>query len=197
MMIRVEELTNSLHMSRRGWLSGCLGCAAAAHCRAQPAPHSWTEQADWSWEMIFRFAYQKELIPLLKSLADKMGKDELIAFLKQSVSERAYKGMANKTLSKRDLATFTANMRSMPSIIQHALVWEVVEDSPQAFEYRVKQCLWAKSFREQNAGDIGYAMVCHPDLAVAAGFNPKLSLTRESTLMEGGECCHFRYEMVT
>ena len=49
--------------------AGCLGCARAAACpQAQEPPSRWTENAGMTWEQIFRFAYQKDLIPLLKAL---------------------------------------------------------------------------------------------------------------------------------
>jgi len=56
--------------------------------------------------------------------------------------------MAKSPIPKRDFATFTGNMRRLPPIMQHALQYEVLEDSPQALEYRVTKCLWAKSFLE-------------------------------------------------
>jgi hypothetical protein len=80
-------------------------------------------------------------------------------------------------------------MKNMPPVIQHALEAEIVEQSPEAFEYRVKRCLWAKTFRDEGAGDIGYALVCYPDYAVARGLNPKLQLIRMKTLMEGDDSC--------
>jgi hypothetical protein len=74
-------------------------------------------------------------------------------------------------------------------------VAEIVEDSAQAFEYRISQCLWAKMFREEDAGDIGYAAVCYPDYAVASALSPKLKLVRTKTLMQGHDCCNLRYVM--
>lgn len=94
-----------------------------------------------------------------------------------------------------DLVAFAANMKKVPPLIQHALEAEVVEETPQAFEYRVTKCLWAKVFREEEAGDIGYAMICHPDYAVAKGLNPKLKLIRTQTLMQGYDSCRLRYVM--
>jgi hypothetical protein len=55
--------------------------------------------------------------------------------------------------------------------------------------------LWAKAFRDENAGDLGYAMVCYPDYAVAKGLNPKLKLIRTKTLMQGDDSCSLRYVM--
>lgn len=148
-----------------------------------------------TWEGIFRFAYQKDLIPILKALATQAGEEKFIDLLQQTTSELAGKRMATRSIPNRDLATFAGNMRSMPPLYQHALFGEIVEDTARVFEYRVWRCLWAKAFREERAGDIGYAMVCHPDFSVAAAFNPKLKLIRTKTLMQGHECCNPRYVM--
>jgi hypothetical protein len=45
----------------------------------------------------------------------------------------------------------------------------------------------------KKAGDIGYAMVCWGDYAWAEGFNPKIKLVRDKTLMEGHDRCNHRY----
>jgi hypothetical protein len=175
--------------NRRELFAGCAGCAAAA------SPPTWGDKADWSWEMIFRFGFQVNYIPMMKALAEQMGREKFVSLVKEIAFERARQGMAGKKIPNRDLATFTAGMRKAPPLIQHALAVEMVEDSAQAFEYKVTQCLWARMFREQDAADIGYAVVCNPDHGVATGFNSKLKLIRTQTLMQGGECCDLRYVM--
>jgi hypothetical protein len=148
-----------------------------------------------TWEQIFRFAFQQNYIPIMKSLAAQIGPEKLIAMLKEVTSERARNGMTRRSIPNRDLATWTAGMKPPGPLFQHALAAEIVEDSPQAFEFRISQCLWAKTFREEDAADIGYACVCYPDYAVASGFNPKLKLIRTKTLMQGHDCCNHRYVM--
>ncbi len=199
-----ENMPGSL--SRRALFSilpagafGCLSCARAVAC-AQPSqealtPHSWTEKADVTWEEIFRLAYQKDLIPLLKELGGQLGREKFVEMLRQASDEVVRKKMAGRPPAVRDLVTFAASMKNMPPIIQHALEAEIVEQSPEAFEYRVRKCLWAKVFRDEDAADIGYAMVCYPDYAVAKGLNPKLQLTRTKTLMQGADSCSLRYVM--
>lgn len=173
--------------------AGCLGCIGGSACAAQAETHTWTEKADMTWEGLFRFAYQKDFIPLLKGIGEGIGKDKLLNMLKEITSGAATRGMASKTNINRDFAAWVANLKQMPPMIQHTLAVDIVEDSPRAFEYRVSRCLWAKTFREAGAADIGYAAVCHPDFAVASGFNPKLKLIRTKTLMEGHDCCNHRY----
>jgi hypothetical protein len=180
-------------------VAGCVGCAGGALGAAQavaPAGRAgWGEKVDLTYEQLFRFSYQKEMIPLLKDLAAKLGKEKFLRLMEESLTERAGKGLASKPIPKRDLATFTRNMRPMPAMIRNTLEAEIVEDTPKVFAYRTKKCLWAKTFREEDAADIGYVLVCQPDIAVARGFNPKLKLTRTATLMQGQAECDFRYEM--
>jgi len=57
------------------------------------------------------------------------------------------------------------------------------------------ECLWAKTFREADAGDIGYAGCCYGDYGMTKSFNPKLKLERNKTLMQGHDCCHFKWSM--
>lgn len=180
--------------------AGCLSCARAVACAQEPSPaapggHSWTEKADVTWEQMFRFAYQKDLIPMLKELGAQLGRDELVRMLQKAVDDVVRKKTAGRPPVVRDLVAFAGNLKSMPPLMQHALEVEVVEQSPAAFEYRVKKCLWAKVFRDEDAADIGYAMVCYPDYAVAKGLNPKLRLIRSKTLMQGDDSCGLRYVM--
>ncbi len=175
--------------------AGCLGCVGSTVCGGQAAPPAapWTEKADLSWESIFRFTFQRNYIPIMKSFADRIGKEKLLSMLRETQDELARRGMARRPESQRTWAVWTAGLRSPDPMFQHALVAEIVEDSEHAFEFRVKQCLWAKSFRDADAADIGYAGVCHPDFAVASAFNPRMKLIRTKTLMQGDEYCNHRY----
>ena len=72
-----------------------------------------------------------------------------------------------------------------------------MEDTKTAFEVKVTECIWAKTFHDLKAPDIGYAMVCHADFAIATAFNPKMKLIRSKTLMQGHDCCNHRWVMET
>jgi hypothetical protein len=97
---------------------------------------------------------------------------------------------------QRDLASFALRIKSGP-VWRHALVFDIVEESAVAFEIRVSQCLWAKTFRAENAADIGYAAICHPDYLSSTTYNPKMQLKRTKTLMRGDDCCNHRWVMET
>lgn len=179
---------------------GCLACTHAALC-GQDAPPlqmglSWTDDSRMSWEEVFRFAYQKDLIPLLKELAAQMGREKFIAAIQKASDDVVARKTAGRPPQVPDLTALAAALSNPPPLMRHALDAEIIERSPRAFAYRVRRCLWAKVFRDEDAGDIGYAMVCYPDYAVARG-NPRLRLTRARTLMQGDSDCVLRYEMET
>ncbi len=67
-------------------------------------------------------------------------------------------------------------------------------DNPsEAFELKVTKCISAVVFREALVPHIGFAAVCWGDYAWAEGFNPKIKLVRDRTLMEGDIYCNHRY----
>jgi hypothetical protein len=176
--------------------AGCLTCARAGACGPQvteQVEHTWTEKADMTWEQIFKFAYQKDLIPLLKELSDPFGREKFVQMIKDASDAVVLKKTAGRPPAVPDLVSLAGNMKNMPPLMQHARDVEIVEQTAEALEYRVKKCLWAKAFRDEAAGDIGYAMVCYPDYAVARGLNPKLQLLRTKTLMQGDDSCSLRY----
>ena len=68
-----------------------------------------------------------------------------------------------------------------------------MELTDRVFEVKVTNCLWARTFRERDAGDIGYAAMCHGDFSSAAAYHSKLKLERTKTLMEGHDCCNQKF----
>lgn len=204
--LKVIQETGSGTLSRRALFSilpagafGCLGCVRSLACpqgpQALPTGLSWTEKADVTWEELFRFAYQKDLIPLLKVLEAQFGREEFSKMLRAAADEVVRRKTAGRPPSVPDLVSLASNMHNVPPIMQHALDAEIVEQSPEAFEYRVKSCLWARVFRDMDAADIGYSMICYPDYPVAKSLNPKLRLIRTKTLMQGDDSCSLRYVM--
>ena len=73
----------------------------------------------------------------------------------------------------------------------------MIEDVDTAFEVKVTECIWAHTLRSNDAADIGYAMICHPDFSICRGFNPKIRMERTKTLMEGHDCCNHRWILET
>lgn len=157
--------------------------------------HKFLDDAGISFQDVYDFAYKGSYIPFLQNLAAQVGESKFIEMLKKASDEigmRAGQEMA-KSLPANDLATFMAWAKKPDRFWQHVLTFEIVEDTPKAVEVKVSECLWAKTFREAKASDIGYASICYGDYASAQGFNPKLKMIRTKTLMQGDDRCNHRY----
>jgi len=162
-----------------------------------PSPqHKFLEDSEMSFRSLFKFTFQNYYIPCLERLAGEIGREKLIAMLKRLTSDAVTKRQKEsiKDLPKTDFETFLARSKSgMNRFVKHVLTWEDGAQTDKSVRTKFTECLWAATFREVNASDIGYAAICYPDYAVARAFNPKIMLIRPTTLMEGHDCCDFQY----
>ena len=135
-----------------------------------------------------------QFVQFAKAVQQKFGKDETIALIKKQATEfnleRGRKQAQGS--SDRSLKSYT-RMFANPEEWEGLLNMKIVEDSEVAFEMKISECLQATNYIENEAEDIGYANVCWGDYAWAEGFNPKIKLVRDKTLMQGHCCCNHRY----
>jgi L-2-amino-thiazoline-4-carboxylic acid hydrolase len=156
--------------------------------------HKFLEDSHMTFEEVFDFAY-KGLIPVLQGLAHELGEERFLEVLKQVVFDVALKGGQDtaRQLPCNDFDAFNASLREPSRFAKHILTVEIVEDTPQAVEVKVTECLWAKSFREMGAAELGYRLICQRDYADCQGFNSNITLTRSKTLMQGDDYCNHRF----
>jgi hypothetical protein len=167
-----------------------------AHEKAPSSQHKFLEDSEMSFRSLFKFTFQNYYIPCLERLAGEIGRDKLIEMLKRLNSDAVAKRQKEsiKDLPKTDLETFLARSKfGMNRFVKHVLTWEDSEQTAKSIRTKFTECLWATTFREVNASDIGYAAICYPDYAAASAFNPRIKLIRSTTLMEGHDCCDFHY----
>jgi len=124
-----------------------------------------------------------------------MGREKLVEMLTRASSAAAVEQVRERLKKnlKNDLATYTEDLRHPNPLFNHALTFQLVEDTPTAVEARITECLWAKTFREADAADIGYAHLCQTEVAAVPAFNPKIKFIFTKTLMQGHDCCNHRW----
>ena len=164
---------------------------------APPGKNKFQAPCGMSYEELFQFAYAYDFIPAMKAMGAEMGREKLVETLKRAYSAVAVEHVRErlKTNLKNDLTTWTADLRNPFPLYKNALTFKLVEDMPTAVEARITECLWAKTFREADAADIGYACLCDTESAALKAFNPKIKLNFTKTLMQGHDCCNPRYVM--
>ena len=154
-------------------------------------PKEWDENVDITWREYFNTPWMlphKGIVRLTRRLEQELGKEKAHRIIKEVAYELAYEDTKKK----------------IEGIMVNSL-----EDIPTAMdairEQRMKvgsgkskdgYCLWAKTWREMGAGDIGYLWNCNADEAIMVAFSPHIKLSQGETLMTGNSFCDNRPEWV-
>ena len=173
-------------------LSAVPCCSA---CAGQAAKHKFGQKYDiMTWEEVFRFFYSGT-IRYMKGVAGEIGREKLVEILLATALPPSPRTVdpPRKYLAA-SFKQFKAAMKGRDPWTEFPITREYIEESDRVLAYNTTECLWAKIFREADAGDIGYAMICHPDFAKPPRINPRIKLVRTKTLMQGHDCCNFRWE---
>ena len=153
--------------------------------------------AELERKLTYRQLFQRQYFNIIifgKLLKQELGDEkaiELIKKLSDKFSIERGKKQAQQS-GENSLQAFVKQFKD-PEPYKHTLTMEIIEDTEKAFELKVTECLWAAAFREQDAGDIGFAWICYGDYGWPQGFNPQLKMVRDKTLMQGHDCCNHRY----
>jgi hypothetical protein len=169
----------------------CFGCAHLfSSANAQEVKTIKTFQdnilkdAGMSYEQVFNFTYRESLIPLLVAISKQLGREKCVELLKSAT---------NEVYSQPDyMSRYRSNLPEQ--FWNDVLNLEVVENTPNLRIFKITKCLWAKTFREADASDIGYAVLCYGDYASARLNDEKLE--RETTLMQGHEYCLLKWTKI-
>jgi len=161
------------------------------------SPHKFQTEFLVTPEQIFEFSFAGYIIPVLQSLGEELQRDDYIQLL-INASCRAMRQVAQEAAhgaSGSDFASFKACMLKNWSsyMADHILTYEVVENSDEALELRVTECLRAQHFRAHGAAHIGFATLVEPDFTWTRGFNPRVRMIRTKCLMLRDECCNHRW----
>jgi hypothetical protein len=149
-----------------------------------------------SFEQVIRFGF-RPFVGILRVLSMQPGFENLLEVLPQVSSQLFAENTRRRNKNDRSLQSFVGYLKNPDHFWKNVLTVEIIEDTPTIFGIKVTECLWARTFREVSAPDIGYACICHPDFALATAFNPKMRMERTKTLMQGQECCNHRWIIET
>jgi L-2-amino-thiazoline-4-carboxylic acid hydrolase len=76
-----------------------------------------------------------------------------------------------------------------------ALEMDVLEASDTTFNFNITRCKYAETYNEMGLGKIGHLLSCNRDGTFCEGYDPRITLERKQTIMEGASCCTFRYKL--
>ena len=136
------------------------------------------------------------LVPLVKNLQAELGEEQANAIVRRALGNlyRKYGEKWWRTQGARSLGEKMASAFDMFAA-GDALNYEVVKQSPDAFEVNVTECRYAKFYKEIGAPELGFLLTCNADFSMTEGLGTDAQLTRTQTIMQGASHCDFRYKL--
>jgi hypothetical protein len=140
-------------------------------------------------------ANERGKIELIKTMIKELGEKKAIEIIKTDTRESALalgKRQA-KAAKKNDFHTYVDMFRDK-NRYKNTLTMEIIEDTEKAFELKITECLFAEPYIKSGlGGEVGFAALCYMDYFWPKGFNEKIKLVRDKTLMQGYDYCNHRY----
>jgi hypothetical protein len=150
-----------------------------------------------SYENYFKTRFNG-IIEIMRAFSPIIGKKHVLEKLTKLSEKRSVKMIENQLENLKPITNFEEfkeiyKEQISTDFMQHCSSFVIVEDTPKKLSLKFTECLWANTFLEVNASDIGYSMCCYPDFAMAKAYHPNIKLIRTKTLMQGNDYCNHTY----
>ena len=134
------------------------------------------------------------LVPLVKALQAELGEERANAIVRKALGPlyRKYGEKWWHTQAARNLGETMATAFD-GFAAGDALDYEVIKQTPEAFEINVTGCRYAEFYKKIGAPELGFLLTCSADGSMTEGFSTGVQLTRTQTIMQGASHCDFRY----
>lgn len=131
---------------------------------------------------------------LIKGFTSKIGYDNAIKIVKQVIKEDAI--LSGKTLADK----YGGNtIKELLKIVKEvwasddAMKINIIKENEDELCFNVISCKYTQMYEKLGIKELGCILSCSRDFSFMEGFNPEIELIRTKTIMEGYECCDFRY----
>lgn len=134
------------------------------------------------------------IAPIYEAMRERLGEEEAQSILDTAIRQAAIRAGADfaaRTPGGTTLRTFQELQELWTR--DDALVIEVTKATDEEFHYNVRRCRYAETYREMGLGHIGHLLSCNRDGVFCTGYDPRITLERTQTVMEGASHCDFRY----
>ena len=133
--------------------------------------------------------------PLHAEMVAELGKEKADGILDRAIRKAAI------AEGKAFAAKAPGGVTSMADFIKLFDLWtaddalqiDVLEANDQRFDFNVTRCRYAETYKEMGLGEVGHLLSCNRDGTFCQGYDPRITLERKQTIMEGASCCTFRY----
>jgi len=131
---------------------------------------------------------------LISAFANKIGYDKAIDIAKEVVREDAI--LSGKTLAEEYSGNSMAELSKIAKEVwakDNALEIKMIKETEKELFFDVSNCGYVGIYEKLGVQKLGCTLSCMRDYYFLEGFNPRITLRRTKTIMEGADCCNFRY----
>ncbi|EHK78000.1 L-2-amino-thiazoline-4-carboxylic acid hydrolase [Sinorhizobium meliloti CCNWSX0020] len=134
------------------------------------------------------------IAPIYEEMRRQIGEEKARSILDTAIRKAAIKAGKDFT-AKTPGGTTLRTFQDLQDLWTQddALVIEVTKATDEEFHYNVKRCRYAETYREMGLGHIGHLLSCNRDGVFCVGYDPRITLERTQTVMEGASHCDFKY----
>lgn len=154
-----------------------------------------TGEPEFKLSHVKRREIQAEMAALLiEAFTQAVGREKTMEIVTKAIAEDA-------VLSGRKLAArYSGNtMEVLSRIVKEvwaeddAMKMTIISETDDELHFDVTHCGYTEAYRRLGILDLGVVLSCSRDFVFPEGFNPDIELVRTKTIMEGADCCDFRY----
>ena len=145
------------------------------------SPKEWDQKVDMTWREYFNPPYMLPhigIVKLARRMEQELGKEKAHHIVKEVAAELAYEYAKEKTKGIK-----VESMEDFPKAM------DLIQGEIMKIGSLDGACLWAETWKDLDAMDIGYLWCCQSDAAIMRGISPNLKFTQGETLMTGGSFC--------
>ena len=131
---------------------------------------------------------------LIKAFADKIGYDKAVDIAKEVIREDAI--LSGKTLAEEYSGNSIAELTKIVKEVwakDDALKIKMIKETEKELFFDISYCGYVDIYEKLGVKKLGCILSCTRDFYFLEGFNPKITLKRTKTIMEGDDYCNFRY----
>lgn len=135
------------------------------------------------------------IAPLMEAFSDEFGRE-----ITYEIARRAIVQMAEEQGQHLAAQSGPHGLQDFARVLESwtqdgALELDVIESNAERLAFDVNRCRYAEMYASLGCQELGILLSCSRDYAFAAGFNPEIELVRTQTIMNGDDCCDFRFRI--
>lgn len=133
---------------------------------------------------------------LIRAFAAALGRDRALEIAGEAVrADAAAAGRETaESMGGGTLALLERLVRELWGA-EEAMTVRFLEVTAHTLHFDVTRCRYAELYERLGMRELGFCLSCSRDEAFARGFNPRLTLRRTQTIMQGAPLCDFRFEL--